>query len=139
VAPCGGECSGNYCHGSSVMSCGWGLVFNPTGLYCNTPALEGCDVAIAYATVRDAGVSSATHASRTQSQPLVAALTVAVAVLAACVVALVVVHLRARKAAPAGDAQLSEVAVDGVSMRRGFAHQTLPEEKEEQKKEPVDV
>lgn len=137
VAPCGGECSGNYCHGSTVMSCGWGLVFNPTGLYCNTPSLEGCEHAIAYAAAREGGASSPT--SSTQSSTLVAALSVAVAVLAGCVVALVVVHLRGRRAAPAADAQLSEVAVDGVSMRREFAHQTLPDDKEQQKKEACDV
>lgn len=121
------------------MDCGFGLVFNQAGLFCTQPENMGCEQSVAFAAARE---TDASPASPTQgSSTLVAVLSAAVAVLAGCVVALVVVHMRGRRA-PAGDVPLSGVAVgDGVSMRRGVAHQKLSDDAEQNtpKSKPVDV
>lgn len=102
-------CSAEWCHGRHVKQCGGGLLFNAETVACDWPWNMGCPATPAAARRVDAGTAQVGG-----SKTLVLALGSAVAVLSACLVAVVVVLRRERAAAVSADEPTYHLAKDAT-------------------------
>merc|ERR1739847_229799 len=119
MIPCVGSCSGKYCHGSALMSCSPGMVFNAGG-YCNWASAEGCAATIVgHAAARSDAVERVNGDGAVGPSALAIIFGAGVALFASCAGVLAVRRQRRRtenvRSAPGalgGDTELSEVAMD---------------------------